>query len=66
MRSSGTITVPSGLAADDYDGAAAFPVSGRPPGSVQGGVRVGVTTAFVVVPFAGLGVAFRPWPGAMA
>ena len=57
MRSSGTITVPAGLTADGYDGAAAFPVSGRPPGSVQGGVRVGVTAAFVLVPFAGLGVA---------
>jgi len=57
MRSGGTITAPSRLTADDYDGAAAFPVSGRPPGSVQGRVRVGVTAAFVVVPFAGLGVA---------
>jgi stearoyl-CoA desaturase (Delta-9 desaturase) len=57
MRSSGTITVPSRLTADDCDGAAAFPDSGRPPSSVQGRVRVGVTTAFVVVPFAGLGVA---------
>jgi hypothetical protein len=57
MRSSGTITVPSRLTTDDYDGAAAFPDSGRPPSSVQGRVRVGVTTAFVVVPFAGLGVA---------
>ena len=57
MRSSGTITVPSRLTADDCDGAAAFPDSGRPPSSVQGRVRVGVTTPFVVVPFAGLGVA---------
>jgi hypothetical protein len=32
-------------------------VSGRPPGTVQGWARVGVTIAFVVVPFAGLAVA---------
>jgi hypothetical protein len=32
-------------------------VSGRPPGTVQGWARVGVTTAFVVVPFAGLAAA---------
>ena len=43
--------------AGDYDGTAAFPDSGRPPSSAQGRVRVGVRTAFVVVPFAGLGVA---------
>ena len=30
-------------------------MSGRPPGTVQGWARVGVTTAFVVVPFAGSG-----------
>ena len=40
-----------------YDGTVPFTVSGRPPGTVQGRVRVGVTAAFVVVPFAGLGVA---------
>ena len=43
--------------ADDYDGTAAFPDRGRPPGTVQGRVQAGVTAAFVVVPFAGLGVA---------
>jgi hypothetical protein len=43
--------------ADDYDGTAAFPDRGRPPGTVQARVQVGVTAAFVVVPLAGLGVA---------
>ena len=32
-------------------------MSGRPPGTVQGWARVGVTIAFVVVPFAGLAAA---------
>jgi stearoyl-CoA desaturase (Delta-9 desaturase) len=40
-----------------YHGTVPFTVSGRPPGTVQDRVRAGVTAAFVVVPFAGLGVA---------
>jgi len=34
-----------------YDGTAPFTESGRPPSTVQGRLRVGVTTAFAVVPF---------------
>jgi stearoyl-CoA desaturase (delta-9 desaturase) len=45
------------ITAASYDGTVPFTVSGRPPGTVQGRVRVGVTTAFVVVPFAGLAAA---------
>jgi stearoyl-CoA desaturase (Delta-9 desaturase) len=49
--------MPTRLTADEYDGRTPFAVSGRPPGTVQGRARVGVTTAFVVVPFAGLAAA---------
>ena len=49
--------MPYQLPTDDDDGTAPFTVSGRPPGTVQGRVRAGVTTAFVVVPFAGLAAA---------
>jgi hypothetical protein len=49
--------MPSRLTVADYDGTAPFPSDGQPPGTVQGRVRAGVTTAFVVVPFAGLGAA---------
>jgi stearoyl-CoA desaturase (Delta-9 desaturase) len=44
-------------AADDYDGTAPFPDGDSSPSTVQGGLRVGVTAAIVVVPFAGLAVA---------
>ena len=47
----------SQLTVADYDGTAPFPDSGQPSSTVQGRVRAGVTTAFVVVPFAGLGAA---------
>src|SRR5690349_3638232 len=49
--------MPARLTADDYDGRTPFAASGRPPGTVQGCARVGVTIAFVVVPFAGLAAA---------
>ena len=49
--------MPPRLTADDYDGRTPFPDSGKPPGTVQGRARVGVTIAFVVVPFAGLAAA---------
>ena len=49
--------MPTRLTADEYDGRTPFAVSGRPPGTVQGWARVGVTIAFVVVPFAGLAAA---------
>jgi fatty-acid desaturase len=39
------------------DGTEPFTARGRPPVTFQGQVRVGVTTAFVVVPFAGLAAA---------
>jgi stearoyl-CoA desaturase (Delta-9 desaturase) len=45
------------VTAAPYDGTVPFTVSGRPPGTVQGRARAGVTIAFVVVPFAGLGAA---------
>ncbi len=54
--------MPARLTADDYDGRTPFAVSGRPPGTVQGWARVGVTIAFVVVPFAGLAAASRLSP----
>jgi stearoyl-CoA desaturase (Delta-9 desaturase) len=57
MRPSRTATLPSRPAPDDYDGTAPFPGNGQPPATVQGRIRAGVTTAFVVVPFAGLGAA---------
>ncbi len=41
----------------EYEGTEPFPEAGRPPRTVEGAVRVGVTVAIVVVPFAGLGVA---------
>jgi stearoyl-CoA desaturase (delta-9 desaturase) len=40
-----------------YDGSVPFPGSDRPPPTVGGSVRVAVTAAIVLVPFAGLGVA---------
>jgi hypothetical protein len=51
------VRMPTRLTADDYDGRTPFAVSGRPPGTVQGWARVGVTIVFVVVPFAGLAAA---------
>jgi stearoyl-CoA desaturase (Delta-9 desaturase) len=57
MRPGGTATLPSRHTAADYNGTAPFPDSGQPSATVEGRVRAGVTTAFVVVPFAGLGVA---------
>src|SRR5512140_1780275 len=57
MKPSGTTTMPARLAAGEYDGRAPFAVSGRTPGTVQGWTQVGVTIAFVVVPFAGLAAA---------
>ena len=53
--------MPTRLAADEYDGRTPFAVSGRPPGTVQRWVRAGVTTAFVVVPFAGLAAVWLAW-----
>jgi hypothetical protein len=49
--------MPTRLTADDYDGTTPFAVSGRPPGTVQGRARAGVTLAFAGVPFAGLAAA---------
>jgi hypothetical protein len=40
-----------------YDGTEPFPDAGCPPRTVAGAVRVAVTLAIVIVPFAGLGVA---------
>ena len=40
-----------------YEGAEPFPDTGGPPRTVAGAVRVAVTLAIVIVPFAGLGVA---------
>src|SRR5512140_3528881 len=57
MKPSGTTTMPARLAAGEYDGRTPFAVSGRTPGTVQGWTQVGVTIAFVVVPFAGLAAA---------
>jgi stearoyl-CoA desaturase (Delta-9 desaturase) len=57
MRPGGTATLPSRHSAADYNGTAPFPDSGQPSATVEGRVRAGVTMAFVVVPFAGLGVA---------
>ena len=57
VRASVTTKMPARLTADDYDGRTPFAVCGRPPGTVQGWARVGVTIAFVVVPFAGLAAA---------
>ena len=41
---------------DAYDGTVPFADGDRPPGTLQDRVQAAVTTAFVVVPFAGLGV----------
>ncbi len=40
-----------------YDGSVPFPGSDRPAPTVEGHIRVAVTAAIVLVPFAGLGVA---------
>jgi hypothetical protein len=40
----------------DYDGTAPFTGGGEAPATVQGRARAAATAAFVVVPFAGLGV----------
>ena len=40
-----------------YEGTEPFPDVGGPPRTVAGAVRVAVTLAIVIVPFAGLGVA---------
>jgi stearoyl-CoA desaturase (Delta-9 desaturase) len=40
-----------------YEGTGPFPDVGSPPRTVEGGVRVAVTAAIVIVPFAGLAVA---------
>ena len=40
-----------------YEGAEPFPDTGAPPRTVASAVRVAVTLAIVIVPFAGLGVA---------
>ena len=40
-----------------YEGAEPFPDVGGPPRTVASAVRVAVTLAIVIVPFAGLGVA---------
>jgi stearoyl-CoA desaturase (delta-9 desaturase) len=57
MRPDGTATPPSRHTAADYNGTAPFPDSGQPAATVEGRARAGVTATFVVVPFAGLGVA---------
>src|ERR1700693_901296 len=49
--------LPPGVTAGDSDGTEPCTPGPRPPGTFQGRVRVGVTTAFVVVPFAGLAAA---------
>jgi stearoyl-CoA desaturase (Delta-9 desaturase) len=50
--------MPVTQAIDDYDGTAPFPDDdGSPPYTAEHGIRVGVTAAIVVVPFAGLAVA---------
>ena len=41
----------------DYEGSEPFPDGGTPPRTFEGAIRVAVTAAIVVVPFAGLGVA---------
>ena len=40
-----------------YEGTEPFPGGDRTPRTFEGGVRVAVTSAIVIVPFAGLGVA---------
>ena len=40
-----------------YEGTEPFPDVGGPPRTIAGEVRVAVTLAIVIVPFAGLGVA---------
>ena len=40
-----------------YEGTEPFPDVGGPPRTITGAVRVAVTLAIVIVPFAGLGVA---------
>jgi stearoyl-CoA desaturase (delta-9 desaturase) len=51
------ITQSTQVAAAAYDGTSPFTEGDGPPGSFKGRVQAGVTTMFVVVPFAGLGVA---------
>jgi stearoyl-CoA desaturase (Delta-9 desaturase) len=43
--------------APNYDGTAPFPDDGNPPATTEGRARVGVTAAFVILPFAGLAAA---------
>jgi stearoyl-CoA desaturase (Delta-9 desaturase) len=50
-------SMPARPPADGYDGTGPFPDSAQPPGTVQSRLRAGVTAAFVVVPFTGLGAA---------
>ena len=52
----GTTAMTDQLAAG-YEGTEPFPDVGDPPRTVAGAVRVAVTLAIVIVPFAGLGVA---------
>jgi hypothetical protein len=40
-----------------YESTQAFPDAGGPPRTVASAIRVAVTLAIVIVPFAGLGVA---------
>ena len=40
-----------------YEGTEAFPDGGHTPRTFEGGVRIAVTSAIVIVPFAGLAVA---------
>jgi stearoyl-CoA desaturase (Delta-9 desaturase) len=47
-----TVQSPAG-----YEGTEPFPDAGGPPRTVAGAIRVAVTLAIVIVPFAGLGVA---------
>jgi len=55
-RQKGTTAMTVQLGAG-YEGTEPFPDAGGPPRTVAGAVRVTVTLAIVIVPFAGLGVA---------
>ena len=55
-RQRGPAGTPLRLTEADYDGTTPF-TGGSPPGTFQGRARAAATATFVVVPFAGLGVA---------
>jgi hypothetical protein len=69
-RRKGTTPMTDQLAAR-YEGTEPFPDVGAPPRTVAGRVRIAVTLAIVIVPFAGLGWRYglpgpRPEPGGCA